>query len=77
MYFNLIKKLRKAAHVISLAARLHIGVHSRSGRNTVAAEVGVRYLMVDRIVHARNSGYLVQILLLLVMLRVFRLRWIE
>lgn len=66
------------ANVIRLTARLHIGVHARRGRDIVAAEVGMGHLMVDRIVHARNSGYLVQILLLLMMLRrVFRLRWIE
>lgn len=64
------------AHMVSLTPSLHICVHTRNGRDIVATELCVRHLVVNGIIHTRNTGYFIQILFILGPFMMFRLRWI-
>lgn len=52
------------AHMVRLAARLHVRVHARRGRHIAAVEIRVRHLVQNRIVNARRAGNLAKVLAL-------------
>lgn len=64
------------AYMVSLAASLHICVHTRNGGHIVATELCVRHHVINRIIHTRYTGYFIQILLILWPFMMFRLWWI-